>query len=321
MSVTNVTGISLPLAVWLASDSYDFTPSPKSMSTTGLLKSTRQIVLGNRMIGSNAVQPDVGDYIASRVGHSIHDGIEKAWRNGYKSALSKLGYPDSLINRIMINPLPEEMKPDTVPIWLEVRGSRAINGYMISGKLDMAIEGTLQDFKSTSTYSYTKGNKDADYALQGSIYRWIHHDKITEDYINIQFIFMDWSGAMAKANPNYPQQRVYEHRVELLSVSETETWLQNKIRAIEAAMALPEADLPFCTDKDLWRNAPVYKYYGNPAKTDGKSTKNFDSLSEANIHKAQRGVGVVLTVPGKVKACGYCKAFSICTQKDSYEFD
>ena len=32
---------------------------------------------------------------------------------------------------------------------------------------------------------------------------------------------------------------------------------------------------------------------------------------------ADGNVGVVLTVPGEAKACKYCKAFSLCSQKDA----
>jgi hypothetical protein len=79
--------------------------------------------------------------------------------------------------------------------------------------------------------------------------------------------------------------------------------------------------LPRCTDEELWRSEPVYKYYSDPTKTDGRATKNFDSLIEANNHLTEKGKGVVKTVPGQVKACLYCRAFDICEQRKEYTFD
>lgn len=320
MRLTNVTGISLPLAVWLASDNYDFSAAGRrAISATSLLKPVRQILLRERLTEETSEIPDVSDYIASRLGHSIHDGIEKAWVSQYRPALRKLGYPENLIEAIRINP--EEEEPDTIPIYLEQRVEREIMGYTISGKFDMMLEGSIHDFKSTSVYSWIKGSKDEDYALQGSIYKWLNQDKVTGDHIYIHFLFTDWQKAMAKSDPNYPQQRVQTHPVKLMTVGETEQWIKRKLRELEAAADLPEDKLPRCTDKDLWRSDPVWKYYTNPAKTDGRSTKNFKTAAEANAHMAKTGKGIVIHVPGQVKACSYCPAFPICTQRLEYDLE
>ena len=322
MQLTNLTGISLPLALWLANDTYDFIPGDKSISATSLMKPTRQIILGSRLTAKTRQTPDISDFVASRLGHSIHDGIEQTWKYAYKKSLAKLGYPQSIIDRIRINPTPEELTEDALPVWVEQRGERTIKGYLISGKFDLVLGGVLQDFKSTSVYSWIMGNKDEDYKMQGSIYKWLHPKKITEDHMNIQFIFTDWSQAQARQQPDtYPQQRVKEHRVELLSIEETDNWIIQKLRNIEKAKLLDEADITHCTDKELWRSDPVFKYYGNPEKLEGRSTRNFKTLDEANALCAKKGKGIVITVPGKVKACLYCAAFDACTQKDSYDFN
>lgn len=185
----------------------------------------------------------------------------------------------------------------------------------------MVLDGTLHDFKSTSTFSYTKGSKDEDYRLQGSIYRWLNQDKITDDHMYIEFIFTDWMKARAKADLDYPQTRVYSYRIDLYSIEEIEAWMTAKIREFEAAADLSEDEIPHCTDKELWMDAPIYKYFANPAKTDGRSTKNFTTLHEANAHLATAGKGVVITVPGTPKACAYCSAFPLCSQKDLYSYD
>lgn len=324
MELTNTTGISLPLAVWLANDNYDFTPGDTSISATSLMKPVRQIILGSRITSENRQAPDVSDFLASRLGNSIHDGIEQAWKFGYKQSLAKLGYPQHVIDRIRINPDDLELKgdPDILPVWVEQRAEREIMGFTISGKFDLVLGGVLQDYKSTSVWAWIMGSKDEDYCLQGSLYRWLHRDKITGDHINIQFIFTDWSAAQARQQPDkYPQQRVKQHTVRLMSLEETEAWIRSKITAIQTSHALSEAEIPQCTDKELWRSNSVYKYFKDPAKTNGRSTRNFPTLAEANAFRAEKGVGTVVTVKGKVKACGYCPAFDICKQKDNYDLD
>lgn len=315
--ITNVTGIDLPLAVWLASDDYDFRQDGHSISVTSLLKPVRQILLREQLTRQVAETPDVADFIASRLGHSIHDGIERAWKHHHEAALLKLGIPPKVVSKVKINP--DTVEDGDIPVWLEQRGTRSIRGYNISGKFDMVLEGCLRDFKSTSVYSYIKGNKDEDYKLQGSLYRWIHHDKVTADHMFIQFIFTDWQKSMAKSNPDYPQQRVLNHRIELLSLKETENWVNRKLDELEKYADRSEKELPHCTDAELWRGETVYKYFSNPAKIDGRATKNFSDLNEANRFAAEKGKGIIITVPGQVKACGYCPVFPICTQKDQYE--
>lgn len=322
MKMTNITGIPLPLAVWLAADGYDFKRGVrKAISATSLLKGVRKILLAERLTEDLAETPDVSDYIASRLGHTIHDGIEKAWVRDYASSMRKLGLPEKMIQRIEINP--PVPTPGKIPVYLEIRSEKEFMGYGITGKFDMILEGVLQDFKSTSAFTWVYGGKDEDYKLQGSIYRWLNQDKVTADHMVINFIFTDWSRAEAKRNPNYPQQRVLPRRIELYSVPEIEEWMRNKIRALEAAADLPEDQLPRCTDEELWRSDPVWKFYLDPKKAqdpNARSTKNCSSLQEAREYQASKGgKGVIIEVPGKVKACSYCPAFPICTQKDEYE--
>ena len=77
--------------------------------------------------------------------------------------------------------------------------------------------------------------------------------------------------------------------------------------------------MPTCSEADLWRDAPVWKYYKDPAKT-ARSTKNYDNKEEANLRAAQEG-GIVLEKPGEVRACNYCAALPVCQQAKGYVED
>lgn len=328
--LTNYTGISLPLAVWLAEDTYDFKRGTrKAISATSLLKSRRQILLTELMPEDMRQTPDVSDFIKSRMGTSFHDSIESAWKRNYRGSMKSLGFPDDVINRMTINPTHADLVhlqntlPDRpIPIYLEQRAEREIDGYIITGKFDMVLDGELNDFKSTSAWAWVFGGKDEDYRLQGSIYRWLNPDKITKDHMHIQFIFTDWQRQQALSNPRYPQKVLEERRLDLMSLQETENWIREKIRSLEEVADLPEPELPHCTDKELWRSETVWKYYKDPTNMT-RSTKNCSSEAEAQQYRATkgRGQGVILEIPGKPKACSYCAAFPVCTQKDLYDHD
>lgn len=319
MIITNTSGIPLSLAVWCVHDEYDYINEPNYISVTKLMKPVRQLILPGRVPMEERIA-DAADYISSALGHSLHDSIEKAWVKGHRHNLKKLGYPDGVIDRVLINPQPEDLKPDSIPVYLEQRAFRKIKvggtEFTIGGKFDMVAEGIVHDNKSTTAYTWLYGGKDDDYKMQGSLYRWLNPDKITEDFIRICFIFTDWQKVQAASNPNYPQKRLEYKDIPLMSLEDTESWVIQKISQFMKYSEAEQDAIPECTDEELWRSDPKYKYYSDPTKTSGRSTKNFDNPVEARNYLVEKqGKGVIITVPGEVKRCGYCDAAPICNQR------
>lgn len=311
MNYTNNRNIPLPLAVFLATDHYDYVPNV--ISATTLLKPVKQIILSNRIAKEDTLI-DVADLVSSRMGTAIHTAIEQAWLNPSK-ALSSLGFSDKVIERIKINP--EHPDPKDINIYMEKRSNKSIAGMTVSGKFDFVAEGRVQDFKSTSTYTYMNQTNTDKYRLQGSIYRWLNPDIITSDTMTIHFIFTDWQKVESLKNKDYPPNRVHSQSIDLLSIEATDNWLRNKITQIKQYEHTDEDGMPACTDEDLWRKPTVYKYYKDPKKTE-RSTKNFANMSEAAAYMSDRGnVGMIKEVKGQVIACRYCPAFVICKQKDA----
>lgn len=335
----NQAGVPLSVAVYLATDHYDYVPG--AISATSLLKPAKQRILKARLKPEQTVK-DISGLVKSRMGTSIHDGIEKAWLFSYKQALKSLNYPDHVIDRVIVNSsqLLKQHGYDTaaleeagvcldhkaahdnaIPVYMEIRSFRKMGEHTISGKFDFAAEGRVEDFKSTSVYTWTNDTKSEDYKLQGSIYRWLNPKIITRNEMAIQFFFTDWSRAQAKTSPKYPQQQTQEMTIPLLSLDDTEQFIHSKLAESTRLWDADESNMPMCTDKELWRTEPKFKYYKNPAKR-SRSTKNFDSLAEANAQLIKDGnVGIVIEAKGEVKACNYCDAFPICRQKDIYVQD
>lgn len=322
MNLTNKFNIQLPIAVWLLHDQYDYVNTPNYISVTKLMRPIRHLILPSRVTEQKA-DIDISERIATTLGTAIHDSIEKAWLSNPQKALAALGCPEEVISRIRINPTKEELVGlvDAIPVYLEQRTIRPLNGYHIGGKYDMVFDGEVNDYKTTSAYTWVHGGRDDEHQLQGSLYRWLNPDIITKDYIRINYIFTDWNKVTALTNPDYPQCRTQYKDIPLLSIEDTEKWIIDKLNQIEKYKGLPEQEIPECTTQELWQSEPVYKYYSDHTKTTGRSTKNFDSLPEAMNFKSSKGKGIVITVPGEPKRCGYCEAFTVCTQKDKYFHD
>ena len=324
MKITNEYGIDLPLAVWLLQDGYKSgaadAPPGELLSVTTLMKPTRQLIL-QRKVDMTQETMDISEMVAARMGHGLHDSIERAWTEGnWQAAMRKLHYSQKVIDKIRINPKKEDLQPDDIPIYLEHRGFKTFEDIVVTGQLDFLIGKAYRDFKSTSTFAWTSGSKDGDYVLQGSLYRWLLPEMIQDDVMRIEFLFTDWLKYRAKVDPKYPQTKVAHREFPLMSIKETEDWLKNKLSNIRTNARLSQDKMVQCTDKELWRQADSYKYYADSATaaSGGRCTKRFDSPTDAQIHLQTKGKGIVVKDPGEVKACMYCPAFTVCEQRKNY---
>lgn len=320
--LTNTTGIHPIMAVWLAHKDYSAPVAEKTISVTTLLKPVRQIILASR-VNKEEAPTDIASLTKSQLGHAVHLALENAWKsNLLPITLQNLGYPQNVIDKVRINPPTEDTSG--IPIFFELRRERQLNGWTISGQFDIVYEGILNDLKSTGTYTYVKGIKVSDYEMQLGMYKWIDAGQpnpiVHEYYGLIHFLFTDFSNAM-KATPNYPPSQVYTQKINLPHENKIQSFISSKIDDLEFYWNAEEHEIPKCSEEDLWRGEPQWKYYKNPDKKT-RSTKNFDNYQEAMQRFVEDGsVGEVVEVKGKVRACAYCPAFSVCTQKDEYLLD
>lgn len=315
MKYTNQTNIPIALAVWLARDEYDYSENENEISVTTLLKPVRQIILSKRLPVTEQFI-DIGDIFKSRMGTALHNAIEQSWLTHLKPSMKALGYPDKVIDRIVINP--EKIEEGQIPVYLEQRKKKQIGKWTISGKFDFVGEGRVQDFKSTGTFTYTNQTNAEKYSWQGSMYRYLCPEIITENEMQIHYLFTDWSKLRAIREAGYPQTNPLTQSYTLKSIQETEAYIKGKLTELEKYWDAPEEDIPNCSDEDLWRDPPVWKYYKNPNNLN-RSTKNFETRQEAIVRFVEDGsVGLVKEVKGKVTACKYCPAATICSQKNQY---
>ena len=311
---TNKNNISLPLAVFLMYDDYNYDERKNVISATGLIRPLRQLVLSYQN-PTEAKTTDISQLIASRMGSAIHKGCEEAWTDlpTVKKALKALGANDDAANSIKINP--ETVEIGDMPVYVEQRVEKEINDFIISGQYDLVLDGVLNDFKSTSVWTYIFDSSADSYIKQGSIYKWLSPDKITSDYININYIFTDWSAAKAREKPKtYPQFKATTKKYNLWSPEETENWIHTRLEKYKLHLNTPQEGLPECTDEELWATEAKYKHYKDSNSTRATNGGTFTSMDDALQFKGQKGSGIIKTIPGTVKHCPYCPVLDICTQ-------
>ena len=319
---TNKNNISLPLAVFLMHDSYNYDGRPNVISATKLIKPLRSLAL-LRQNPQLAKSVDVSDLISLRMGSAIHNACESAWvdRANVLEALKVFGIADTLLDNVCINP--KEAVPGNTNIYVEQRTEKEINDFIITGQYDLVLDGEVHDYKSSICWSFINGSGIDDYIKQGSIYKWLNPEKITSDHVSIHYIFTDWSklGTLKhKKQPHhkeeYPSLKVTSRRYPLWSIEETHNWISNRIDTLADLLDCAQEDLPECTNEDLWiKDADtVYKYYKDPNKT-SRSSGNFPTMDAALQKQSENnGQGIIKHVQGSARRCSYCDAEEICSQ-------
>jgi PD-(D/E)XK nuclease superfamily len=272
---------------WLVHDDYDYDYDPLTVSTTGLMKPIRATILTARH--GDKLEIDVSELIASRYGNALHDSVERIVTPGVS-------------------------KEQRIKRTVDIDGVT----YTVTGKYDLLVEQdgvhTIRDMKSTSVWAKIYGGKDEDYQTQLSTYRWLltpTHQINPVAYID--FFFTDWQSSKARSEDNYPKQRIHAgHKIELLSIEETEDKIRRKLSQLKEHQNTPDDELPECTKEELWAEEDTFAVYKIGNK---RATKVCDTKQEAEIYQEQHNIkGYIQSRPGKVRRCKYCSAAPFCNQ-------
>jgi hypothetical protein len=212
-----------------------------------------------------------------------------------------------MIHESITNNLIKNMEGDNVIV--EKRYFAELSGYRITGQPDAVIDGLIHDFKSTATSKYMKRDFE-DYIKQLSIYKYLmaQNGFFVPEVGVIDFIFTDWMNSKAMSDSQYPQCRYAKTLIHLWKNQETEDWIRNRFKEIEAA----ETNLPLCSEKELWPRPEKYAHMRPGRKS---AVKLYDTLADAMEGVEQGKAGDYMEHrPGEVRRCGYCEARSLCSQ-------
>lgn len=302
--LTNEKHHPLPLAVWLANDTYDYDDRENTISTTTLLKPIRQIVLARQNKDNLKIQ-DVDNLINVSMGSALHDSVEQAWKDRDKAikTMIQLGISELHATKIF-----DETK-------FEDRLEKQVGDWIVTGKYDIVSQGAVGDVKSSSVYGYLLGSSDWQYKMQMSIYRWLDPELITEDIGTNFYIFTDWSRVKALQDKQYPQSRIQTKTHVLESVETVDRFIKQKLTLIDKYLPIFDQDkIPECTPEELWQDPDKYAYYKNPSAK--RATALFDDYNEAADRMIKDGnVGRIEHREGLAKACQYCNVANLCEQR------
>ena len=182
------------------------------------------------------------------------------------------------------------------------------DGVTISGAIDLVgDDGSVTDYKVTSTYSVQKGLKE-DWEKQLNLYAWLlRQNDITATKLNIVCICRDWVRSRV-GKYNYPESMVVVLSVPIWRDGRQDDYVDQRIR-----VHTQEATIP-CTPEERWARGA---YQVNPTHSGGGKPRSFDSLQEATNYINKQKTGSYSIVDGNAKyiRCeGWCEVADFCPQ-------
>lgn len=248
---------------------------------TTLLKPSRIVVLEEKH--KDELEEDVSDRIWSLLGQTVHGILERAGGEGV----------------------------------LEQRHTTTIEGKVISGAIDLYVNGLVQDYKLLTVWKIKNNQAPIEYERQLNCYAYLLKcNGFKVDKLELVCILRDWSKMEARRNPSYPQNQVVIVPVKLWTLGEQLEFLVQRIRSHEAA----KITLPECTDEETWNSGDTYAVMKRGRKSAIRLLPD-QELAQDLADSLGAGHSVVHR-KGEPKRCfSYCSVAKHCSQFQKWKKD
>lgn len=274
---------SLPDPVVRALTSYEKGEKVEGLRVTTLIDSPRISQL--RQSHAAVLTEDVSDMVWKVMGTAIHEVFEKAASNAYVS---------------------------------EERLSHTVDGTVISGAIDYQFESDgevdLKDYKSTSTYSVTSGDKP-EWERQINVYAYLirHAKGLKVRSASVVAVLRDWRRSDADRRIEYPQAPITEVEIKLWPDAEQDAYVKERVRMHRVAELEKDFGLPPCTPDEQWAKPAKWAVHKGKNK---RALKLFDTESEAQEFAGQSEDRSVVERPATLTRCinNYCRVADFCDQ-------
>ena len=139
---------------------------------------------------------------------------------------------------------------------VEERWFAEMDGYVVSGAIDLYHEGHVTDYKVTGTYATMVGKPEWEQQL--NIYAWLlRQNDMPIESLTICAICRDWSATKRNKHPSksyrvYPESPIVPIDIPLWLPDVAERFVRERID-LHASESVPP-----CTDEERWRRGPTY---------------------------------------------------------------
>ena len=271
MNITNKHNLPTPLYNAIVHDEYSM--GDADISVTGLIQPPRIRQLKKRYSG--VIVEDVTERIWMFFGSMIHNVLEHT------------DTPDALKEHHM---------------------NIDVNGWKISGTVDLFEDGVLSDYKVTSVWSAIYGVKP-EWEKQLNLYAVMLGYTVKE--LQIVAILRDWT--KSKVGGNYPVSQVAVLPVKKMEDSQVLTWVHGMVDVHRDAESLSDEDLPLCTRDQKWQKDDTWAVIKKGNKR-AKRVLDSEELAEKYIEAGKLENHIIEHRVGKPTRCeGYCSVNKWCS--------
>ena len=260
-----------------------------NLSVTQLINSPKIVALTKKF--EEELEQDVADMVWSIFGSAVHGILEH-------------GKDDNHI--------------------VEERLSAEIDGYRISGAIDLQVKGDnfieIKDYKTVSAWAVM--NEKIDWERQLNCYAWLVEKvkNIPVASVGIVAIIRDWSRREAERNPDYPQAPVKELPIKLWPFEDREAYIRDRVHShSEVEFALEtDGDLTPCTPEEMWEKPTMWAV----KKTGGVRAKSVHDTEEAAndaLEKAGKGYEIEVRPGSRTRCENFCPVSNYCQQWRDYQ--
>lgn len=208
MKVTNQFGAPEQFVRALENDGYS--KGDADFSATGLLRPPQMAHLEKEH--EDKLSTDVSDMLFALLGTGVHSLLEGCAPEG------------SLV---------------------EERWFAEMNGYTVSGAIDLYSDGHVMDYKVTGTYSTQVGKPEWEQQL--NIYAWLlRQNDMPVESLTICAICRDWSQTKVERQRNYPESPIVTINIPVWLPDVAERFVSERIEMHTSSK------IPPCTDKERW---------------------------------------------------------------------
>lgn len=138
----------------------------------------------------------------------------------------------------------------------EKRFFATMEGWTVSGAVDLIEGTTLIDYKVTSVWTYIYKSRIEEWSAQGNVNRWLAaQNGITNlDKMENILILRDWAKRDAGKKADYPQVQIVTQPLEVWPMEKAEAYVRERVLLHQKARASKDEDMPPCSVEDRWEN-------------------------------------------------------------------
>jgi len=249
VKITNHHNLAAPIVKALSRD--DYTRGNSHRSVTQLIDSPRVRILRERHWDS--LEEDISEKLWSVLGTAVHKVFE------------------------------DHSGEDVVS---EERLFVEVDGWVISGAIDLQDADGPSDYKCTSVWAVIHEKVEWEYQLNA--YAWLmrHAKGVRSKKLSIIAVMRDWNRRQAESSNDYPQAPIATLDIPMWSDEEQDAFMDHRIGLHKDAefRNLVDERLPDCTDEERWTKPSTYAVKKG---TNKRALRVFDSQDEAQSYIEQ----------------------------------